>query len=60
MFYTRIKYGFLTNQSEHRALAIDPFQKWRHVMWFREVEDKHQNKSYVSKDRFDGNVEVFA
>ena len=22
----------------------DPFQKWRHVTCFREVEDKHQNK----------------
>ena len=22
--------------------TIDPFQKWRHVTWFREVQDKHQ------------------
>ena len=39
---------------------IDPFQKWRHVTWFREEEDKHQNKSYVSEHRFKGNLEVFA
>ena len=35
---------------------LDPFQKWRHFTWFRQVEDKHQNKSYVSEDRFEGNL----
>ena len=39
---------------------IDPFQKWRHITWFHEVEDKHKNKSYVSEDQVEGNLEVFA
>ena len=37
-----------------------PFSKVTHVTWIRELRDKHQNKSYVSEDRFEGNLDVFA
>ena len=40
--------------------AIDSFQKWGYVMWFHEREDKHQNKAYVSEERFESFLEVFA
>ena len=30
----------------HTATDIAPFQKWRHVTWFREVEDQHQNPGW--------------
>ena len=38
----------------------DPFQMWRHVTWFIELEDKHQNKLHMFEDRFEGILEVFA
>lgn len=28
---------------DNTCMYIDPFQKWRHVIWFHELEDKHQN-----------------
>ena len=54
---------FLCTSKKYLALlrfSIDPFQKWRYVTWFRELHDKHQNKSYVSEDRFEGHLEVSA
>ena len=39
--------------------TVDPFQKWCHITWFCELENKHQNKSYVFADGFEGHPEVF-
>ena len=60
MAYCHTRHWFVQVSPRIVEDGIDPFQKWRHVTWFREVEDKHQNKSYVSEDQVEGNLEVFA